>query len=57
MTSPALIRESDATRLARVAKREGVRVVVKVGTAEITIIPETPVTDTTRLDAKRRPPL
>jgi len=57
MTYPALIRESDATRLARVAKREGVRVVVKVGTAEITIIPETPVAVTTRLDAKPRPRL
>lgn len=57
MTSPALIRESDARRLAKVAKAEGVSFTVKIGAIEITINPAVNPQQEIRVDEKRRPRL
>jgi hypothetical protein len=57
MTSPALIRESEARRLAKVAKQIGVAITVKVGHFEITIAPAIQAPGEIRVDEKRRPRL
>lgn len=42
MTASALIRESDLHRMAKIAKREGVRVSIEIGGKTITVSPDIP---------------
>lgn len=57
MTRPAILKESDARRLAKVANETGASFVVKIGAVEITVIPPKPEAAQIQVDERRRPRL